>query len=469
MTNTETMATTGQDTIAAIATPPGTSGIAVIRISGDGAVDLAARVFDGSDPRSAASHTVHHGMIRDADGEALDEVLLTVFRAPHSYTGEDSVEISCHGGSVVSRGVLTLLLGAGARAAEPGEFTRRAFLNGKMDLSQAEAVADLIHARSTEAHRASLRQLEGRLSGYVTDIREQLLHAAGMLELSLDFVEEDVEFLSSGQLGDMLTQAEARLQTALDSFSGGRVIREGARVVLLGAPNVGKSSLLNALLGTRRAIVTEMPGTTRDYLEEGLLLHGEYLRLIDTAGMRETEDLIEREGIAFSMEAVRNAEIVCLLSDARDGAVQAIALQASLLQEQLLREDAATPVLLLFNKSDLVDADAAEELAAHGLPISALHGDGVDALGKHLAAVARELRSESEEGEVLVTNARHADCLRRGLEAIRTAATAQREGMTEEILAADVRRAIDALGEIIGEVTTDDILNGVFSRFCIGK
>ncbi len=464
MTQQQTRATAGQDTIAAIATPPGTSGIAVIRVSGDDAIDRVAARFRGADIREAATHTLHHGRICDTRGRILDEVLVSVFREPRSYTGENSVEISCHGGAVVSRRVLSSLLETGVRHAEPGEFTRRAFLNGKMDLAQAEAVADLIHAQSEEAHQASVRQLEGALSRFVGGIRDELLHAAGMLELSLDFVEDDVELLDDGQLNTLFDESIRRIQTALDSFGSGRIIRDGMRVALAGPPNVGKSSLLNTLLGTRRAIVTEVPGTTRDYIEEGMLLNGEYMRFIDTAGMRSTDDRIENEGIAISRDMLRDADIVCLIADAREGARAAVSVRDLALLEE---EDAR--VQLLFNKADLVAADTATELAEHGLVISARTGDGMDRLTARLAELARAARQTSEQGSVLVTNARHADCLQRGIDALRDAQRARRDRMTEEFLAYEVRRAIDALGEIIGAVSSEDVLNSIFARFCIGK
>ena len=307
------------DTIAAIATPPGTAGLAVIRLSGSQALHVAEHVFRGAALSSAGGYTVHFGHVVDSAGETVDEVLVTVFRAPHSYTGEDAVEISCHGGVVVTRGVLRSVLAAGARHAEPGEFTRRAFLNGRIDLAQAEAVADLIHARSEEAHRASLRQLEGALSVHVRELRDRLLHAASMLELGLDFVEEDVRFLAPEELAGLLSETTAAMQRALDSYGTGRLVREGVRVALLGRPNVGKSSLLNAMLGSERAIVTDVPGTTRDFIEEGLLIRGELFRFIDTAGLRQTDDAIEREGIARTQALAREADIVCTLSEAADG------------------------------------------------------------------------------------------------------------------------------------------------------
>ena len=464
MTRQHTRSTAEQDTVAAIATPPGTSGIAVIRVSGDDAIDRVADRFRGTDIREAASHTLHHGRICDADDHVLDEVLVSVFHEPRSYTGENSVEISCHGGAVVSRRVLSSLLETGIRHAEPGEFTRRAFLNGKMDLAQAEAVADLIHAQSAEAHQASVRQLEGTLSRFVSGIRDDLLRTAGMLELSLDFAEEDVELLDEKQLATLFDDSISRLGAALDSYGSGRIIRDGMRVALAGPPNVGKSSLLNALLGTRRAIVTETPGTTRDYIEEGMLLNGEHMRFIDTAGMRQTDDRIEAAGIALSRDILREADIVCLMADARDGAREAVTIRDLALLEE---EDAR--VLLLFNKADLVSADAAAALSEHGLVISAQTGEGISRLTDRLAELARAAMRPTEQGSVLVTNARHADCLRRGIDALKDARSARRDGMSEEILAYEVRRAIDALGEIIGIVTSEDVLNGIFARFCIGK
>ncbi|MBN1449233.1 MAG: tRNA uridine-5-carboxymethylaminomethyl(34) synthesis GTPase MnmE [Bacteroidetes bacterium] len=453
-----------QDTIVAIATPPGSSGIAVIRVSGGDAIDQVAGLFRGRDLRSVASHTLHHGSLVDAKGDTIDDVLVAVFRAPQSYTGEHSIEISCHGGSIVSRRVLARLLETGIRHAEPGEFTRRAFLNGKMDLVQAEAVADLIHAQSEEAYQASVRQLEGRLSRFVTGIRDALLDAASMLELSLDFAEDDVEFLDVAQLRILFERSLVQLREALASYDSGRLLRDGVRVVLAGPPNVGKSSLLNALLGMQRAIVTDVPGTTRDYIEESMLLHGEYLRFIDTAGLREASDRIEEEGIALGREILQNADIVCLLVDAREGHQAGVAVR-----DLALLEDHDTRVLLVFNKTDLVPEDQVEYLSAYGIPLSVLTGQGMTELTQRLAALARSTGGSTEQGSVLVTNARHADCLQRGIAALEDAQRAHEEGMTEEILAGEVRRATQALGEIIGAVSSEDVLNSIFSRFCIGK
>lgn len=450
-----------EDTIAALATPPGVAGLAVLRMSGPDAVRIAAEVFRGADPRSADSHRLLYGRVLDADGEMLDEVLLAVFRAPHSYTGEDSVEISTHGGTAVSGAVLRRLLACGARQAEPGEFTRRAFLHGKMDLAQAEAVADVIHAQHDAARRASTRQLEGALSRSVAEMRDALLHCAGLLELGLDFVEEDVEFLNAEQLHAEIDATRRRVSAVLATHANGRLLRDGVRVALLGAPNVGKSSLLNALLGMRRAIVTDVPGTTRDYLEEQALLQGRLFRFVDTAGVRETDDPVEREGIALTRELASRADVLC-------GIVEAGGAEDELHELRGIASEAGAVFLPLLNKIDLL-ATPSSAVPEGVLAVSALRGDGLPALEQRLIEIADTLARPSEAGEVLVTNERHADCLRRSLAALDRADGALREGRTEEFLALELREAIDALGEIIGVVRTDDILDGIFSRFCIGK
>ncbi|MBR9975411.1 MAG: tRNA uridine-5-carboxymethylaminomethyl(34) synthesis GTPase MnmE [Bacteroidetes bacterium] len=457
-------ATTEGDTIAAIATPPGTAGLAVIRLSGEAALIVADRVFRGVALSSAGGYTVHFGHVVDGAGDLVDEVLATVFRAPHSYTGEDAVEISCHGGAVVTRGVLRCVLEAGARHAEAGEFTRRAFLNGRIDLAQAEAVADLIHARSEEAHRASLRQLEGALSVHVRELRDRLLHAASMIELGLDFVEEDVRFLTPEELSGLLSETRTAMLRALDSYGTGRLVREGVRVALLGRPNAGKSSLLNAMLGSDRAIVTDVPGTTRDFIEEGLLIRGELFRFIDTAGLRETDDIVEREGVARTQALAREADIVCALSEAAGGAAAMDALTGDLLA--CGKELRFLPV---FTKADLVSDGTRHTLASAGVPVSVIDGGGLDELGHRLAEMARGLGGIMEEGALMVTNARHAQCLRDGVVAVARAEASLADGRSEEFVAVDLRDAIARLGEIIGVVTSDDVLEGIFSRFCIGK
>lgn len=454
-----------EDTIAALATPPGTSGIAVIRVSGTASIPSTAEVFDGAvDLRNALTHSIHHGTIRDEHNDILDEVLVSLFRSPHSYTGEDSVEVSCHGGIAVSNAILRRFFSLGVRQAEPGEFTRRAFLNGKIDLAQSEAVADLIHAQSESARRASVEQLHGTLSKYITGIREQLVHCASLLELSLDFAEEDVELLPAEELHRELSQAHARMMEALESYNTGRVIRDGLRVTIAGAPNVGKSSLLNRFLGTARAIVTDIPGTTRDYLEEQIILNGSIIRFIDTAGLRSTDDIVEREGIRLTNELLTSSDVVLYLMDATsDTHVDA---ERVLLSIPGLDRG---KMLFVWNKIDVQKPPDRSNPDSTTFCISALDGTGIDALSAHLNRIAMNSSKTTERSRVLVTNLRHAECLRRGVAAVDRAFDAMAAKRTEEILAFEIRAAIDAMGEIIGAVTSDDILNSIFSRFCIGK
>ncbi|MDH7515907.1 MAG: tRNA uridine-5-carboxymethylaminomethyl(34) synthesis GTPase MnmE [Bacteroidota bacterium] len=456
-----------EDTIAAIATPPGTAGIAVVRISGSEALHCAADVFDGrTDPRNAPSHTLHHGFVRAADGSRLDEVVLALYRAPHSYTGEDCTEFFCHGGVMVSRAVLDRVLEAGARHALPGEFTRRAFLNGRMDLAQAEAVADLIHAQSAAALRASMRQLDGRLSQPVRGLREQLIRCASLLELGLDFAEEGIEAYSTDEMRHDLDDIRDRIAALLATFDGGRVIREGLKVVITGPPNAGKSSLLNALLGMERAIVTDTPGTTRDYIEEAVRLEGTLVRLVDTAGLRPAADEVEREGIARAGEQLREADLICLVVDAADGDTDDRSV-ASLVRAIASLGGKEERIVVLANKCDLPPRGTLRELDP--IAVSARTGEGIPRLVERIAAEARARTAPTEGAETLVTNARHAECLRRAHAALERARRAWHEGLTEECIAADVRSAADAVGEIIGAVTTEDVLNAIFSRFCIGK
>jgi tRNA modification GTPase len=460
-----------KDTIAAIATPPGVAGIAVIRLSGPDSIAITNRMFDtGKDLKAQGSHTAHYGIVRGEAGEQIDDVLVTLFHAPHSYTSEETVEISCHGGTVVSRAVLERCIALGARSAEPGEFTRRAFLNGRLDLAQAEAVADIIHAQSKDAHSASVRQLEGKLSHYVGDMRSTLIDLASMLELSLDFAEEDVELYSSEKLVTELEITLGKLRKALDTYSSGKIIRDGVRTVIIGKPNSGKSSLLNALLNTNRAIVTDVPGTTRDYIEESAMINGELFRFIDTAGLRETQDEAELLGIEFGKEMLQSADITCCLVDVSDERLSSDDINAIKdgFKDAGVKDDTA---IFVANKIDLVlDDSRIKQLQDAGMySISALHGQGMDGFKQAIGNVARNLKQGHQSGEVLVTNIRHAQCLKLSIGSLERAIGAVTDSKTEEVLAFEVRQAIESLGEIIGEVVTDDILNSIFSRFCIGK
>jgi len=463
------VATNDEDTIAALATPPGTSGIAVIRVSGSKAIDFVADFFRGSqDLRTVPSHTIHHGVLVNSDGAMVDDVLASVFRSPHSYTGEDAVELNCHGGNVVPRAVLETVLACGIRHAEPGEFTRRAFLNGKMDLSQSEAVADLIHAQTHRAHEVSIHQLGGSLSTFIGDIRKRLMHCASMLELSLDFAEEGVQLLKREELEKAIFDTIALIKEALDSYRTGRIIRDGIKVVIAGKPNAGKSSLLNALLGMQRAIVTDIPGTTRDYLEESILMQGIVFRFIDTAGLRMTGNMIEKEGMRLSIEQMRTADIVLYVIDSEaDDSGKLPAGKTLPMLKQTMNPEAT--LLQVWNKIDLVPDVIFVAEETDSVAISARTGEGLNSLKLVLRKIGDQLSSSERDAEVMVTNERHADCLRRSLTALNEACTSLDAGRTEEYITYDIRKAMEALGEIIGEVTSDDILNTIFSRFCIGK
>ncbi|MAT39783.1 MAG: tRNA uridine-5-carboxymethylaminomethyl(34) synthesis GTPase MnmE [Ectothiorhodospiraceae bacterium] len=454
------------DTIAALATPPGTAGLAVVRISGKDAILFAASVFKSSTMLTeVATHTAHFGSVLDASGGTIDDVVATVFRAPKSYTGEDTVEFSCHGGSLVSRKVLERCLHAGARSAEPGEFTQRAFLNDKLDLVQAEAIADLIHAQSEQAHVASLRQMEGALSKYVREMRDALLHVASMLELSLDFAEEDVDLWSEETLVAEVETARTKIEQTLSTYQQGRLVRDGIKVAIIGKPNAGKSSLLNALLNSERAIVTEIPGTTRDYLEEPAIIGGTMFRFVDTAGLRATEDLVESMGIEVSRKMIAESDlIICLIDGATAQEAATLDVERKAFLEAGVQEEDA---LFVLNKIDLLHDGTS--LSADVISISAMHGTGLEGLQSALVETARSLLAPAKDADIVLTNMRHAQCMERGIEALIGAMDALKNGKTEEVVAFEVRNATDALGEIIGEVVTDDVLENIFSRFCIGK
>lgn len=453
------------DTIAAVATPPGEAGLAVVRVSGPDALAIVSRVFRGrAELSSADSHTAHVGFINDRSGAPVDQVVCTVFHAPHSYTGEHTVEIGCHGGMLTSRRILEELIARGARAAAPGEFTKRAFLNGKMDLAQAEAVADLIHARSDAARRVSLEQLQGHLSAEVRAVRQSLMDAVGLLELELDFAEDGYEFVDRTKVGDALRGTIARVGRLSDSYLVGKVYRDGVRLVLAGAPNAGKSSLLNALLRESRAIVTEVPGTTRDVIQESLSIGGVLFRLADTAGLRHTEDPVEREGVQRTRDQLMTADIVVWVVD----------LSAPTLPALDLNQTPGRRVLIALNKSDLVPEGKSmveQELPTHAprVRISALTGEGIAQLEEAMLRIAvGNTRGDAAEGTT-VTSARHLSALTKAGESLRLAQASMDSGRTSEFISLDLRAALNALGEITGEITTDDIMNSVFARFCIGK
>lgn len=454
-----------EDTIAAIATARGQAALAIVRVSGPEAIQVADRCFSGADLVAADSHTAHVGYLRDAGGEPIDQVVVTLFRAPRSATGEDVAEVSCHGGDLASQQVLARLLEAGARMAEPGEFTKRGFLNGKLDLAQAEAVADLIHASSSRAHRVSMAHLQGRYSELLAGLREELLDLCSFLELELDFSEEDVEFANRARLVELLDEAEKLLDELLGSYRVGRRIRDGVRVVIGGRPNAGKSTLLNALVGRDRAIVSPTPGTTRDEVEAEAEIEGLRFIFVDTAGLRETADAIEAEGVRRAEASIERSDLLLYVYDVTRG----LDPDEEELLADLRTEAPELPILLVANKIDLVDAWEVEEA---DLRLSAERGrrepDAIDALVRRLVDVVAEGLASSEASHV-VTNQRHRQHLASALEALRRARTALDSGLSGDLMTLDLREALHELGAITGAVTNEDVLGHIFSRFCIGK
>jgi tRNA modification GTPase len=461
------MSGAGRGTIAAIATPAGEGALAIVRLSGAGSLEIADRIFRGHTTLGEAKgSTVHHGNVVSGDGALVDEVLATVFRAPHSYTGENAVEFTCHGGALVTQSVLKAALEAGAALAEPGEFSKRAFLSGRIDLSQAEAVADLIAARSERARSASLQQLKGRLGEKVRELRSGLTGLCALLELDLDFTEEGLTVIEPERIEGAILEVDRALKQMTESFEAGRIVREGVSVVLAGKPNAGKSSLFNALLKEHRAIVTPLPGTTRDTIEESLVVNGVLFRLIDTAGLRSSSDMAEAEGVRRAVEEVGTADIVLLVEDL------SFPIDGGQIEEVLRNLSKTQSLIVALNKSDLAVGKAEfPELSLEGIVLvetSAKTGDGVEQLrGALFNSLARA--SKTLGGELLVTRVRHQNALQRARGGLSNALGTLREGKSNEFIALDVREAVESLGEITGEVTGEDILNQIFSNFCIGK
>jgi tRNA modification GTPase len=470
-----TMKSSRTDTIAAVATPIGEGGISVIRVSGIDAFLVVDNLFKSKKRlEDCESHTAHFGKIIGSDGGILDEVVATVFREPNSYTGENTVEIGCHGGLFVTRRILESILEKGTRHAEPGEFTKRAFLNGRIDLAQAEAVADLIHAHSDAAHKASVRQLEGALSERIRGLRTKLVETVGLLELELDFVEDDLEFVDKKKLGMTLKEMLNDVNALLDTFKRGRIYREGIKVVIAGAPNAGKSSLLNALLNTSRAIVTDVPGTTRDTIEEAINIGGISFRLVDTAGLRETSDIVEKEGVRRTKDEISISDLVVLVIDASRESYSAET--QKILVVLMAQNFSLEKIVLVLNKIDLLASLSDRLLEGLEIPktvgvlkVSAKTGIGLDELRKALMEKGFGQRGSAGEATTTVTSTRHFDALQRSRDALVLALSSVGEGKSNEFIAVDLRNALDSLGEIIGEVTTEDILNSIFAKFCIGK
>lgn len=451
-------------TICAISTPYGAGGIAVIRVSGEQAVTIADSLFCGRVRLTEAkAGTVHFGRIQ-RENETLDEVLCSVFRAPHSFTGEDTVEIACHGSLFIQQELLRWLIDAGCKAAEPGEFTRRAFLNGKMDLTQAEAVADLIAAQSKAEKDLALSQLRGSVSDELASLRERLLHFTSLVELELDFADhEELEFADRTELADLADEIEHKLQALLASFKTGNAIRNGIPVAIVGAPNVGKSTLLNALLGEQRAIVSDIQGTTRDTIEDTLVIDGILFRLIDTAGIRETDDAIEQMGVERSRKAMEKARIIILVLDATcPGAV---------IPDISTRYDRDLSVLSVINKVDLLSSNDNSQISnlnsqtSNSLSISAKNGD-IQPLKDELVRIAKQTMNTSA---VMLSNARHYEAIGRAHEAILRVRQGLRDWLSGELLSMDLQDCLSALGEVTGRITNQEVLQNIFSKFCIGK
>ena len=463
------------DTICAICTPPGRGAVAMLRLSGPEAINIADKVFvspkQGKKLADQHPMTMHYGHIKDGNSVIVDDVVVSIFRNPHSFTGEDTVEISCHGSTLVQRQILQVLIGAGARMATAGEFTKRAFVNGKMDLSQAEAVADLIASESEAARRVAYDQLRGGFSRQLEELRLQLVHFSSLLELELDFSEEDVEFANRAELNELVSHILSVITRLADSFRLGNAIKQGIPTAIVGAPNVGKSTLLNALLCEERSIVSDVKGTTRDTIEETLSIADLTFRLIDTAGIRETDDAIEAEGVRRSHAAIAKAMIVVLLVDAADG--EKAAMNAVAEVRRVMR-DQEQSLIVCINKTDVCAVDwitddwRRKALASAVVPMAAKEGKGVDEL--RMAMVEAVESSDTVIGEdVVVTNARHYEALVAAREALMRVAAGLDSGLGGEIISLDIHEATDALASITGQVTSQDVLNNIFAHFCIGK
>lgn len=486
-------------TICAPATIPGTGAISIIRVSGKEALTIADKIIhlSGGSLAETEGYRLRYGTIFEADGSVLDNVIVSVFRAPHSYTGENSVEISCHASRFIVNAILEGLVNAGARIAAPGEFTRRAFVNGKMDLAQAEAVADVIASQSAASHKVAMNQLKGGFSSELKDLREKLLKMTSLLELELDFSEEDVEFASRSELEALVNEALTHIGRLTESFSRGNAIKNGVPVAIVGATNTGKSTLLNALLGEDRAIVSDIAGTTRDTIEETLNLGGVMFRFIDTAGIRETDEVVEKIGIERTFKKMDEASIVLGMTDLSRGEDSVLA-DAEYIWDKVNASSSGQEFLLLVNKCDVdgcesVDGEGhvagyagagyadkagkmaeieaalrAKGISAKLIPISAKTGYGLAALTETLAEIGRRITGDTDE--TLVTNIRHYEALVRAATALgRVRDGLQVATLPPDLIAQDLREALYHLGEIVGEIGTEEVLGNIFRKFCIGK
>lgn len=450
------------DTICALSSAPGMGAIALIRLSGKDAMSIVESIFTKS-LASQKTHTAHFGRIHK-DDNIIDEVVVTLYKNPGSFTGEDIVEIACHGSVYIQEQILKLLIQKGARMAGPGEFSLRAFMNGKMDLSQTEAIADLISSTSKAAHKVAMHQMRGGFSSEINELREGLISFASLVELELDFSQEDVEFADRQQLRELVEQVNAKVSSLLHSYKLGNVIKNGVPVAIVGSPNAGKSTLLNALLNEEKAIVSDIAGTTRDVIEDTIVLNGVEFRFIDTAGIRETEDIIENLGIKRAYDQIKKAAIILLLIDLTEMSEDFVLQQIATFEKSVnLEEQDFIPI---FNKVDQVDLKQYQKLTEKGLFISAKTKDNLEDLVNRLAATVGNVH---EGDQTIVTNARHYEILLKCKESLVKVEEGLEMEIPGDLLAMDIRETLYHLGEITGQITTDDLLGNIFANFCIGK
>ncbi|KFF03576.1 tRNA uridine-5-carboxymethylaminomethyl(34) synthesis GTPase MnmE [Flavobacterium reichenbachii] len=462
------------DSIVALATPSGAGAIAIIRISGAEAISIGNSVFKsikGKDLTKQKTHTLHLGHIVD-DAKTLDEVLVSLFKGPNSYTGEDTIEISCHGSTYIQQQIIQLLLRKGCRMADAGEFTLRAFLNGKLDLSQAEAVADLISSDNEASHQIAMQQMRGGFSNEIAKLREELLNFASLIELELDFAEEDVEFADRSQFNDLLNRIEFVLKRLIDSFSVGNVIKNGIPVAIVGEPNVGKSTLLNALLNEERAIVSDIAGTTRDTIEDELVIGGIGFRFIDTAGIRETKDVVESIGIKKTFEKIEQAQLVIYLMDSLKFQVSSESFIVEI--EKIKNKYPLKQILIVCNKIDQLNQTELQNIQTEleilnlkQIFLSAKNKEGVEDLKNQLLSFVNT--GALRNNETIVTNTRHYDSLLKALDEIQKVKFGLESNLSSDLMALDIREALYQFGLITGQVTNDELLGNIFANFCIGK
>ena len=466
------------ETIVALATPSGAGAIAIIRMSGKDAISIAVEVFQSVSGKNIANqktHTIHLGTIVDGT-KIYDQVLVSIFKNPNSYTGENVIEISCHGSTFIQQQIIQLLIRKGCRMAQAGEFTLRAFLNGKLDLSQAEAVADLIYSDNEASHQIAMQQMRGGFSNEISKLREELLNFASLIELELDFAEEDVAFADRTQFNELLNRIEFVLKRLIDSFAVGNVIKNGIPIAIVGEPNVGKSTLLNALLNEERAIVSEIAGTTRDTIEDELVIGGIGFRFIDTAGIRETEDVVESIGIKKTFEKIEQAQVVLYLLDSCKFQVGSSKFLIEI--EKILNQFPLKPIIVILNKIDSISKDELENITiklnskletrnSKLITLSAKNKTGIDDLKNQLLSFVNT--GALRNNETIVTNTRHYDSLLKALEEISKVKYGIQNNLPSDLLAIDIREALFQFGTITGQVTNDELLGNIFSNFCIGK